>query len=301
MDTSNGKMHFLVFPGLGDLSWVMAKFLPLKDRVKFWFNNDQYKRQAPYADLLGLEYGFCDVDIARLYEAPGEWSEEKIKEGGFIGYLHANHHIEAGKRIEDWHPFLPLVNPAPFGRWVGETPYKNTSFIQALTYKGNLDPKKMGWPIAVHMAHATYQEGNWLPKQWARALKAIEDNYGPALVVGAFWDKRFSEQVFEHYRPSIEPMIDQPLGKVLTAIRGSRAMIGLDSGMAILSKYMGVPTAQYYPKWLRTDTPSKRHPNGTHMPGAWEFDHHDKCMWGFVEDALDKEADTYFGKWLDTL
>ena len=283
MSVDNGQMHFLVCPGLGDLAWVMAKFIPLKDRCTFWFNNDQYKRQSQYADMLGIKYDFCDVDIARLYEAPGEFSEQEITDGGFIGYLHANTHIESGKRIEDWHPFLPRVNPAPFGRWGG------------FTYRNRIPQQ-----ITVHMASANYQEGNWPPKAWAKALRHIEENYGPVTVVGAFWDTKFAERVFETYQPA-NSMLDQPLADVIETIRTSRAMIGFDSGICILAKYMGVPTMQYYPKWLRTDTPSARHPNGTNMPGSWEFDAHPKSGWGFVEDALDRDHDSYFGNWLDTL
>lgn len=279
MGTEGNHIHFLTTPGIGDLAWVMAKFLPLKDRITFWFNNDQYKRQSQYADMLGLNYDFCDVDITRLYEAPGEFSEEEIEKGGFIGYLHPNHHIESGKHLKDWHPFLPMVNPAPFGRW------KDTGQL----------------PIAVHMAHSTYQEGNWLPKQWARALRTIEENFGPALVVGAFWDTKYAHHVFEHYRPRLEPMLDKPLGEVLQAIRGCRGMIGLDSGMCILARYMGVPTLQGYPEWLRTDRPSKRHPNGTHMPGNWEMDDHPKSKWTYVDRLLDQNEPDYFVNWLEKL
>ena len=299
MDTSGGKMHFLVPSGVGDSCWVLAKFLPLKDRITFWLNNDQAKRAAPYFEMMGCKYDFCSVDIARLYEAPGEFTEEQITNGGFIGFVHANHHIESGKPLKDWHQFLPMVNPVTpaTGRWL----WNPLDSIPPATLERATKCEIQAIPIAVHMCSANYQEGNYLPKQWARSLRLIEEKYGPALVVGAYWDKRFAEQVFEHYRPSIEPMIDQPLADVFQAIRGCRAFIGLDSGLAIAAKYMGVPTAQFYPRWLATTEPSKRHPNGTHMPGTWEMDEHPKSMWGYVDQALDKDDENNAFNWLETL
>jgi hypothetical protein len=92
--------------------------------------------------------------------------------------------------------------------------------------------------------------------------------------------------------------MDRPLEEALTTILGCRAMIGLDSGLAILAKYMGVPTLQAYPQWLcDPDHPDKaQFPNGTHMPGTWEMDAHPKSSWCYVHDLMDA-----WGDWMAAL
>jgi hypothetical protein len=179
MDTDGGKLHFLCPPGIGDVAWIWAKFWKLAQErdITFWFQNDEIKRSGQYARLVGMKHDYCPIDIRELRQMPGEFTEEELRgPEGFVGYLHANLHIENGKPLKDWHPFLPLKNPAPrqFGRWFFED-------------KGG--PLE-GWsnvPIAVHMCSAIYQEGNWPAKQWAKMLEAIEKSYGPVQIVGAYW------------------------------------------------------------------------------------------------------------------
>jgi len=266
MPVDEGQLHLLVPNGIGDFAWVYAKYKNLIDDGKditFWFNDDDTKRVKPYADMLGVKYDFCTVDNRDLLLAPGELSREDVDEGG-IFYVHANRHLESGNKLVDWMPWLPMQNPAPS---IGEWKYKNNR-------------------ITVHMCMKSYVEGNWPVKVWARKLKEIEEKFGPVCVVGALWDTAFANQVFQHYSPA-HRALDYDLGDSLYEIVTGRAHIGLDSGLTILAKYLGVPALQAFPDWLWNPVGTSVHPNGTHMPGTYDMDFHPLSENTHVADLMD--------------
>jgi len=273
MPVDEGQLHLLVPNGIGDFAWVYAKYKNLIDGGKditFWFNDDEAKRVKPYADMLGVKYDFCTVDNRDLLLAPGELSREDVGEGG-IYYVHANRHLESGKKLVHWMPWLPMQNPAPkqIYRWNTHT---------ARNY------------ITVHMCMKSYVEGNWPVKVWARKLKEIEEKLRiPVKVVGALWDVPFAEQVFQHYTPQKGTLsLDLPLEDSIETIAGGRAHIGLDSGLTILAKYLGVPALQAFPDWLWNPVSTSVHPNGTHMPGTYDMDFHPLSANCEVADLMDE-------------
>jgi len=271
MPTEDGQLHLLVPNGIGDFAWVYAKYATLIEQgkdVTFWFNDDEAKRVKPYADMLGVKYDFCTVDNRDLLAAPGELSEESVNEGG-IYYVHANRHLESGKKLVDWHPWLEMRNPAP------------TCIVPWDKHEGGVFDF-----ITVHMCMKSYVEGNWPEKIWARKLKEIEEKFGSVCVVGALWDVPFAHKVFQHYQPTTE-ILGAPLRKSLDTVRTARAHIGLDSGLTILAKYLGVPALQAFPDWLWTDRGTPVHPNGTHMPGTYDMDFHPLSENTHVADLMD--------------
>lgn len=272
LPTDNGQVHILTCPGIGDASWLWAKMQCLEERigreVTFWFPDDPTKRVAQYANLVGMRHGFLPLDIREILRYPGEFSEEEYRKGGLF-YVHANRHLENGKPLEHWHPWLALRNPI--------TPVLGTWRV--------CDRRDY---VTVHMCMASYVEGNWLPRAWARMLEEIETKFMPVKVVGALWDTAFAERVFSFYRPQEEPCLDRPLDDSLKTIAHGRAHIGLDSGLTILAKYMGVPALQAFPRWLCSPEPTEAHPNGTHMPGTYDFDFHPQSDWCYVDELRDE-------------
>lgn len=268
MPTDKGQLHILTASGIGDAAWVFSKYLHLHETrdVTFWFNEDETKRVKPYADMLGVKYGFTSIDNKDLLSYPGQLSEDDMKDGG-IFYVHANRHLESGQKLVDWHPWLPIRNPAPesIGRW---------NKMEQHNY------------ITVHMCMATYVEGNYLPRKWAQFLKRVEEEYGPVCVLGALWDTPFAKRVFQFYEPETHKL-DAHLSVSLRQARSSRCHIGLDSGLTILAKYLGVPAMQAFPEWLWSPEGTRVHPNGTCMPGTYDMDFHPLSANTHVAELMD--------------
>lgn len=248
LPTDEGQCHFLCQEGIGDVAWVWAKFWKLAEErdCTFWFPDNtrdavvnSRHRIGPYADLVGMKYGFCQIDVREMLEYPGEFQEGDFDEGG-VFYVHSAVHLGKGKRIEDWHPWLPFKNPAPevfngpnmqdtsrVWRWRGCDPY-----------------------IVIHMGCPLYMEGNYFPAFWAKMIKKIEEKVAPVMLMGAKWDEQMIEEVSHFYKPSLDPCIGQPLSRALSFIVNSRGMIGIDSGLTILATYMGMPALRCYPRRL---------------------------------------------------
>lgn len=268
---SDGQIHLMCPSGIGDVAWVWAKFAHLAEKkyVKFWFPNDDVKRVKPYAEMVGMNFGFSGVDSYAMFQHDCEWEPHHF-EYGSVTLCQANLHVESGRRLEEWNKWLPIRNPAPhqFGRWKG------------------------GDYLVMHMGHSTYGGGNWPSRLWARVLDDIQTRFNlPVMPIGAFWDREFCDKVCERVTPKRLPCMDKPLDYAIRAMLNARAMIGVDSGLAIMAKYLGVPTLQAYPAWLVNPEPTKRNPTGTHMPNAWEMDQHDDSRWCLLDEVLDKDAE----------
>lgn len=261
MDLSNGKIHLLCPDGIGDFAWLYSKLKALVDQgrdVTFWFNSTESNRVRPYAEMLGITHYFTYIDIRELLEYPGEFTQDEYEEGGAF-YVHPNVHLGEGKRLKDWHPQYEFQNPAPI---LPDTPKTDE--------------------IIVYMASAQYMEGNWFPAGWARTIERIEKNYGPVRIIGAAWDKPFAEKVLEFYKPSAVTLA-QPLQDVLPIVKSAKAMLGIASGMTILSTYLRTPTWILYPRCL------------SDLRGTWEMD----CpnVTSFVDEMvelLDKNLEKTF-------
>lgn len=313
LDTSKGQVHVLCPSGIGDVAWLWAKYwkvdLDLKEqgRELIWhFPNDPHKRVDPYARLVGMNVGeYLPIDIRELLEYPGEFSPDDF-ESGFIGYLHANRHIEAGKslhpccpkalrqrtaglgegviQMEEWHPWLPFRNPAPPVTLIhpGERPPQSSVNEGVWRYS---DPSPMKPYVAVHMASATYCEGNLFPKAWAGILKWIEEHVAPVRLIGAKWDEDFMGKVTAFYTPSAPPVIGQSLATALTVIANSTAVLGVDSGLTILATYFGKAALRCYPRWLYL------------MPGTFEdtevLHAHNRAT--FMDSLLDEYQEWFEG------
>lgn len=258
---SQGDLHLLCPPGIGDVAWVWAKWQHVQRErqerglnTTFWFPPDEPFRVGTYADMVGMNMG--DIGRGRgklpglhthwMLQTPGDPGE--VPEEGVV-VIHANKHLEAGKPLAEWCPYLPL------GRMLPEE-IKATTDGEA--------------PIVVHMAHYGYMEGNLIAGMWARMIKHLCAIHEPGVMLtggNSGDDLKFARQVLdlkasEWGKPwgkrGVYTMFDQPLPTVLRWICNSPAVIGVASGLEILSVAAGAPTLMAYPRWLQ------------HMPGTWE-------------------------------
>lgn len=197
------------------------------------------KRAGALCQLYGVKHGYMPgLKTTDVWEEQGS---PAIPDSGGTLWIQANRHLEAGHRIERWYPELAFKTPVPK--------------LNTVLYK-----QEAGTPqyVVAFMAGAHYMEGNLLPGMWARIFQWIERNVAPVLIVGADRDVEFANRVCEIFDPTLAPVYNAALDQVLAAIKGARAMVGVASGLTILSTFMGTPTLSAYPRWLRS------------MPGAWE-------------------------------
>lgn len=286
-------LNIIAPPGIGDIAWVMAKVLPiLRERQAagkptiFHVLDGFPRRGHDYLALFGAECRWIAVSVQELYAMP---QPSVIPEHGTI-CLSANVHLEDGKPLADWLPGYPLALPIP------------ERYIQTRT------PPKCA-PAVVHMCHAGYMEGNLLYRTWARILLKTIERYGDIYLIGgnSNTDHAFAQKVIKTLsaqdRAKVTPVFDAPLENVLYLMQDARAVIGPASGITILSTYQYVPTLMAYPRWLcsapseLTGAAKELHPNGTHMPGAWE-PKGDKCQWLFMDELYESVC---FDNVLDTM
>lgn len=277
MDTSQGQLHFLVPSGIGDVCWLWAKFATLsKTRdITWYFPDDTHKRVAPYADLVGMKYKFLPIDIRELLSYPGEFTPDDLAEGG-VFYLHVNRHLEEGRPLAEWHPWLPFTNPAP-----PIEPHERPDRVHLVNRDARVAEHRgvAHEPyIVMHLGHVNYCEGNWFPRVWARVVEWMEQNVAPVKLVGAAWDEPMIDAVYRAYKPYHLPIVRQPLHHVLTQIVNSVGMVGVDSGLSILATYYGKPALRLYPRWLAK------------MPGTWEDPTmlHPLNRWCFMDEMVDQ-------------
>lgn len=251
-DTSEGQLHVLAPAGIGDLAWIFSKWRTIcqERNVTFWFPKPEQKRAAPLAHMYGAKAGYLD-HLTTEWVWHGDpkgyhvlWSPDgqpDIPDTGAVLVVQPNGHLEKGKHIRSWYPDLPFLNPAPESK---------AAILATL----------VGCPqyIVAFMCHYGYMGGNMMPGTWAQTFELIEKHIAPIQIVAAGADVPYAEKVCEIFLPSLSPCLDAPLPEVCTILKNAKAMIGVASGISILSTYYGIPTISAYPRHLAA------------MPGTWE-------------------------------
>lgn len=230
-----GQLHYLCPAGMGDLTWIEAKHWYTRQTrdVTYWFPAEEHRRAGALAQLYGAKFGYLPgLTTNWVWQQPGN---PEIPDSGAVLAVHANRHLENGRRLEKWYPDLPFRTPDPSST--------------AVNFYEQCDRPKY---VMCFMCQHHYMErgGNLLPGQWARLFREIEQTIAPVFVVGAGLDRELIEDVFKLYAPSLEPALDTPLADLIPAIKYATGMFGAAGGPTILATYLGVPTYHLYPRHL---------------------------------------------------
>ncbi len=259
LPTSNNELNLLVPAGLGDNLWVVSKLWKIAQErdCTFWLPYDEQHRSGDLYRMLGLQYGYMpNLTTKWIWDRPGS---PAIPQSGAVISIQPNRHLEHGHRIEKWYPDLEFRNPTEFM----ECPVK--------LYKPTAGARKH---VVGFMSQTNYMEygGNLKPAQWARIFRMVEETVGPVLIIAAGVDVDFLKEVLKHFEPSLEPMVNFPLDHVAKALASAELAIGAHAGPLILSNYIGVPTMQFYPRWLAS------------MAGSWELNDA-PWDWDYLDNA----------------
>lgn len=257
LDTS--VVNFLCPAGIGDILWIVYKMKGYADilarngrKTVFWLPGLEQRRSGGLLRLFGLNYGYLDsLTTPWVWSTPGN---PDVSGNGGIYTVHANHHLEAGNRIECWYPQIK-----------GDYPVIRTAF-----------QRPFGDYVSVFMCMNAYMGGQLKPQTWADIIERIEAEVAPVCLVGADKDVAFAREVEGCYRPKMAPMYNCPVEEVIDLLRGGVASLGVASGLMIVSAVYGPRTFMAYPQHLAK------------MPGSWEPK---PCDWCFVGDLKDKALD----------
>ena len=143
-----------------------------------------------------------------------------------------NHHLEAGKRIEDFNGTVNYKLPWKLGKGKGAF-VKSDEFIYFGIYTSNIHNNKnwKGWA----------NPDDW--KKFMDGIKYLVPNV-KFVGIGAEYDDLMDSLEFDY------TLRGEPLAKVIKTIKNLDFMFGYPSGIPILAEYFGVNTFMFFPDKL---------------------------------------------------
>lgn len=242
-------------PGIGDSIWILQKLINAKEKFDFHLSNSLPQRGKQIFDLLPQVASSCEYVPGLGYStikatASGNseyWNEHKDK--AFT--LECNSHLEAGKRIEDYLPDLPMTYKLPY-----VTIASDKAHASVLT-PVRPDRKYVGLYTSSYNTSKNFGEGFWNANEWFDFAQKIsaEDNNIVFVVIGADWDMDLSSMLMTKFLANHIPIpfvntVGEHLSVVIEILKRLNYFIGFPSGLSIINETLHKKTFMFYPKWL---------------------------------------------------
>lgn len=259
-------INLCVPAGIGDISWVYSKIKHVKsitgrEVVMHVAGEDKPNRGGDLVELLpDVKFGGYVADRNSfnciIQSIPADWPPTI----GGIGLLHrpeiinvaANVHLESGRPLAEWLPFLPTDYHYPISfspkdiavatQLIGDEIQKPYVAV----YLSNRDKEKQvhgGWNL-------------WTTKQWIKFLKNFSEFdacEGVTFVfLGADYDRDKTNEVAGELRAcghKVKEVIGQPLSVALECLRRCDYFFAFPSGIGILANVLRVPGVMLLP-WI---------------------------------------------------
>lgn len=266
-------MHLLVPQGIGDSVWSMFKaqalmrklgHTQLHIRVACWHDNEVESRAVPFLAR------FKFVDSVCLYEMPKDGRRGPVLQHGPAAgpdgcyrylpdgppdppipgidqLLIANTPLEHGIRLEDWLPELET-------RWEIMDDFRfdeGDAEVAARMAEGGPYVVFYPGPKTGSTAIGHNRGGLWPPENWIELGDKLHKKYGVRIVVvGAEYDRSYFND-FLAYRVVDRPFWSNhigawPISSTLAVCKQARMVISFQSGIGIVSHYLGTPTAIWW-------------------------------------------------------
>lgn len=234
-----------VCTGIGDNIWLAQKLLSQKEKFHFHMSDAQPQRGKQLFDMLPQLAASCTyvkgLSYQNIFNASNQFSTKKwseIKDKDFA--LSINHHLESGKRIEEFLPDLP------------------TKFKIKYTHDYNSIDYIEGPSIGIYMSAYSMARNwdSWGPREWFDLIQKIhaENKRVTFYLIGAEWDVDLGKDVIKILTENRIPFVST-IGKSLPYVVGLMKLfdyfIGFPSGMPILNESLGKDTFMFYPKHLK--------------------------------------------------
>jgi len=248
-------LHFVVPPGIGDISWVYSKVKALaKQRpVAFSICNDLPHRSKPFVDLLphieNLGYEE-DLPYWKAFEEvlPSDTKLSELDSGRYV--LSLNTHLESGKPLSEAYPDQPT------DYHYGPSMPTLSSGSRIKTILG--DERQM---VGVYCSSYQHREDIlfWKVKEWVQFLMGVRMHLPTArfVIIGAPYDDRTQEVYTALQAMGEDPVafLDQPIGFTFRVIQRLDYFFAFPSGLGILADVLDTPCMMWFwgnlPNWER--------------------------------------------------
>lgn len=234
-------------PGIGDIAWCLPKIAAIRAihepctvtvQVSALSGSGLERRAEGYLAL------FPCVDAVNFDEQfPIAADFGQLMDGHAVYQLYPNARLEAGERLEGWHPqwkapaVVPQFAPASATHWAEQYVASHHKPVVPLF-------------CSSHQYYAEFQpHGGWQTIDWVRLMRCLQPQYAVVLV-GSAWDRDYAESLLDACASGggIFSLIGETsVAQLLALARVSAGVIGLASGVTILSTYAGVPTVALWP------------------------------------------------------
>ena len=238
-----------VCAGIGDNIWLIQKLRHAREKFAFCMTDDEPKRGKQIFDLAPdvtghFEYGrFNAFKVLQnnIQDHIPRWQD--IKQSSF--YLSINHHLEIGKRIEEFLPDLPVSF---------RIDWKTSEFEKMLAAKSLSRPE----PV-IGLYGSSYSSvrswGFWKAPEWTDLAVRVRTLIPEArfAVIGATFDTDLANDLvlsLQRLGIPVTPIVGMSLGTVVEVMKKLTYFFSFPSGLAMLATTIGTPTLMFYPKHL---------------------------------------------------
>lgn len=223
---------FNVPAGIGDVSWAYSKLGSIK--ADWVVSNGWPARTAPFLELLPnvntSTYGeFQYSTIVAFEEAVGFGPSPKWERIQSIEnlYIEPNRHLEAGKRLEDWLPDLPV-------NYHYDINIPEEDLLRARNRISHFPRPLTGISAASYRGSEAWK--TWGYKEWSPFLKWLHAQVGGTiLLMGGFWDD-LTDTLSDDGWPSLVGRTSVPTAMQL--LKELDYYVGFSSGLGIVRTVM---------------------------------------------------------------
>lgn len=265
-------MRILVPQGIGDSVWCVTKAQALAQKHDGVIDLQVacFHENATEQRALDFLRRFSFVHSAEMYVVPRRGNDGPVlrpgppaDENGYYRYLHdgrspdfpdidyimmPNSPLEKGIRLEHWLPELEI-------NWdvMDAFQFRDEELAQAEKLKQRFGPYVVFFmaSLANNTRSGHNRNGLWSVDDWLSLGKSVHQKYGVQIfVVGTTWDE-------DYYRACIKPKVQGlkywrnyisqwPIAQTLAVLKGARFVVSYQSGIGIVSHYMGRPVAIFW-------------------------------------------------------
>jgi len=231
--------------GIGDVSWVYSKLCNVGERLEYEVADGWPYRTTQFLELLPgvskASYGPFRYDEIMAFEhATGivdhpTWARCRIVRDRIV--LAAHHHLEMGRRLEDWLPDLP-------------TSFHYTINIpredQEKAYAALRPLRAPLWGISAASYRGSEAWKTWGRPEWSRFLRMFEaETGGTIILLGGFWDDLTHALATEGWP---ELVGKTSIGTAIEILKHLDGYIGFSSGLGILRTVLNKRVFMMWPE-----------------------------------------------------
>lgn len=232
-------------PGIGDVHWCIMKAEALrafhepcrmKVEVSSMSSPEAKHRSLGFLDLVPFVENSSVEDF--------HFAQQLIatKSNPFFS-MYPNPHLEAGNRIETWHPELatdysyPLFAPASDKGW-------------AQAIKQQAGGKLFVFSLASEVYYEDFTLGEWNVGKWVDVVEWVQKEHGiKPVIIGGSWDlsyaKEFLKQIGEEN--CIDLVGETSVASAFALFREAEVVCGPASGMTIMALHIGAKVVMGWP------------------------------------------------------